>query len=252
MGARVGVWADWQYVLLKTVYKRSPDVHTEETQNGRSKLWMLGNDIQDVIAGKSIIDFGCGEGNEAIEMARRGASRVMGVDIREDQLETARRRAAAAGVTDRCLFLTTTSEAADIITTIDAFEHFEDPAAILQIMFSLLKPGGEVLFSFGRTWFHPLGGHLFSVFPWAHVLFSEEALIRWRSDFKDDGARRFHEVAGGLNQMTIQRFERFVVESGFQMERFECVPIRKLKPLHNHMTREFTTAVCRGRLKKAA
>jgi SAM-dependent methyltransferase len=213
---------------------------------------MLGNDIEDAIGGKSVIDFGCGEGNEVIEMARRGASRVTGVDIREDQLETARRRATAAGVADRCVFLQTTSEAADIITTIDAFEHFGDPAAILQIMFSLLKPGGEVLFSFGRTWFHPLGGHLFSVFPWAHVLFSEEALIRWRSDFKDDGAQRFHEVAGGLNQMTIGRFERLVAESGFQMARFECVQIRGLKPLHSHVTREFTTAVCRGRLKRTA
>ena len=252
MGARVGLWTDLQYGLLKTVYRRNPDTHAEETQDGPSKLWMLGNEIQDAIGGKSVIDFGCGEGNEVIEMVRRGASRVMGVDIREDQLEIARKRAAAAGVANRCEFSTTASEAADVVTTIDAFEHFEDPAAILQIMFSLLKPGGEVLFSFGPTWFHPLGGHLFSVFPWAHVVFSEEALIRWRSDFRDDGARRFGEVAGGLNQITIRRFEQLVAESGFQMERIECVPIRKLKPLHSHATREFTTAVCRGRLKKAA
>ena len=252
MGERVGLWADCQYSLLRTAYRRSPDVHAEETPGGSSKLWMLGSELQDAIGGKSVIDFGCGEGNEAIEMARRGASRVTGVDIREDQLETARKRAIAAGVADRCVFRTTTSEAADIVTTIDAFEHFEDPAAILQLMFSLLKPGGEVLFSFGPTWLHPLGGHLFSVFPWAHVLFSEKALIRWRSDFKSDGAQRFHEVAGGLNQITIRRFEQLVAESGFQSVRLECVPIRKLKPLHNRATREFTTAVCRGRLKKAA
>lgn len=246
----MGVWTDWQYNLLRTAYRRSPDVHADETEDGRSKLWMLGNEVQDAIGGKSIIDFGCGEGNEVIDMARHGASRVTGIDIREDQLETARKRAAAAGVADRCVFLQTTSEPADIVTTIDAFEHFEDPAAILQIMFSLLKPGGEVLFSFGPTWFHPLGGHLFSVFPWAHVVFSEEALIRWRSDFKSDGAQRFHEVAGGLNQITIRRFERLVGESGFQIVRLECVPIRKLKPLHSRVTREFTTAVCRGRLRK--
>jgi hypothetical protein len=55
-----------------------------------------------------------------------------------------------------------------------------------------------------------LGGHLFSVFPWAHLIFSEQALIRWRSDFKSDGATRFSEVAGGLNQMTIRRFERLI------------------------------------------
>ncbi len=51
-------------------------------------------------------------------------------------------------------------------------------------MNTLLQPAGEVLVSFGPTWYHPLGGHLFSVFPWAHLIFSEKALIRWRSTFK--------------------------------------------------------------------
>ncbi len=70
-------------------------------------------------------------------------------------------------------------------------------------MASLLKPSGFALVEFGYTWFHPYGGHLFSVFPWAHLIFTEKSLIRWRSDFKTDGATRFQEVAGGLNQMTI-------------------------------------------------
>jgi hypothetical protein len=39
------------------------------------------------------------------------------------------------------------------------------------------------------------------------VIFSEKALIRWRSTFKTDRATRFSEVAGGLNQMTIAKFE---------------------------------------------
>jgi hypothetical protein len=47
-----------------------------------------------------------------------------------------------------------------------------------------LNPGGEVAASFGPTWYHPLGAHLFGVFPWAHLISSEEALIRWRSDFR--------------------------------------------------------------------
>jgi hypothetical protein len=55
----------------------------------------------------------------------------------------------------------------------------------------MIKPDGCVIAAFGPTWFHPLGGHLFSVFPWAHLIFTERALIRWRSDFKTDGATRF-------------------------------------------------------------
>jgi hypothetical protein len=116
-------------------------------------------------------------------------------------------------------------------------------------MHEMLKPGGRVLASFGPTWYHPYGGHLFSVFPWAHLLFSEKALIKWRSGFKTDGATRFNEVDGGLNQMTIRRFERLVSGSPFVFEEFECVPIRSLKRLANPVTREVTTSIVRCKLK---
>ena len=112
-------------------------------------------------------------------------------------------------------------------------------------MAGLLKPGGKLVASFGPTWYHPLGGHLFSVFPWSHLVFTERALIRWRSDFKTDGARRFSEVAGGLNQMTIARFERIVRGSPFVTSSFELVPIRGLARFSNRLTREFTTAIVR-------
>jgi hypothetical protein len=117
-------------------------------------------------------------------------------------------------------------------------------------MSSLLRPGGELLVSFGPSWYHPLGGHIFSVFPWAHLVFSEEALMRWRSMVKKEQLTRFKDVSGGLNQMSIKMFEKYVNESDFRIERLECVPIRKLKPLHNRLTREFTTAMIRGILVK--
>jgi SAM-dependent methyltransferase len=135
---------------------------------------------------------------------------------------------------------------------VDAFEHFADPAEVLRIMNTLLKPEGEVLLSFGPTWYHPLGGHGFSVFPWAHLIFSEKALIAWRSTFKTDGATRFSEVAGGLNQMTIRRLEELVTASPFRFATLDPVPIRKLRWFHNRFTREFTTAVVRCRLVKRA
>jgi SAM-dependent methyltransferase len=215
----------------------------------KSKLeTLLGPRIWAEIADKVVIDFGCGEGAEAIEMARRGARRVIGVDIQERLVRAARKRAIAEGVSERCAFAQETTERADVITALDSFEHFDDPPLILQRMSQLLRPKGCVLAAFGPTWYHPLGGHLFSVFPWAHLIFSEKALIRWRSDFKADGAMSFREVAGGLNQMTIHRFERIVEHSPFRFAEFDAVPIRKLKFLSNKLTREFTTAIVRCKL----
>lgn len=237
-----------QYRILKSLYPRSPDLLTESART--SKLDLLGSSFLSKIPGKTIIDFGCGVGNEAIEMAQRGAARVTGIDIREENLQIARESAAKAGVQDICIFATSTTEMSDIIVSIDAFEHFMDPAEILRVMNSLLKPDGEILLSFGPTWYHPLGGHLFSVFPWAHLLFSEEALIQWRATFKNDGATRFSEVAGGLNQITISKFEDLIARSDFSLISLERVPIRKLKPVHNRLTQEFTTALVRGELIK--
>jgi SAM-dependent methyltransferase len=210
----------------------------------------LGDEFLNKISGKTIVDFGCGEGVEAVEMAQKGAKQVIGIDIREDVLQTARQRAFTAGVQDTCVFASSTKELAEIVVSIDAFEHFADPAAILRIMNKFLQPTGEVLISFGPTWYHPLGGHLFSVFPWAHLIFSEKALIRWRSTFKMDGATRFSEVAGGLNQMTIRKFEKLIEGSPFKLATLELIPIRNLRRFHNQLTREFTTAIVRCRLVK--
>jgi len=210
----------------------------------------MGDEFFAKIAGKIVVDFGCGEGAEAVAMARSGAKRVIGIDIREDVLQAARQRAVSADVQNTCLFVHSTRELADIVVSVDAFEHFADPAEILRMMSTLLQPAGEVLVSFGPTWYHPVGGHLFSVFPWAHLIFSEKALIRWRSTFKTDGATRFGEVAGGLNQMTIARFEGLIAESPLKFASLELVPIKKLRSLHSRFTREFTTAIVRCRLVK--
>jgi SAM-dependent methyltransferase len=240
-----------QYRLLKRISPGPPGCCSGSIYQSKSKLAVqFGEDIWSRIADKVVIDFGCGEGADAVEMAANGAKRVIGIDIRENVLQKAREKARKAAIQDRCFFATSTSELADIVVSMDAFEHFADPGEILRIMDSLLRPTGEVLVGFGPTWYHPLGGHLFSVFPWAHLIFSEKALLRWRSTFKTDGATRFGEVAGGLNQMTVAKFESIITESPLKVKSLELVPIKKLRPFHNRLTREFTTSIVRCCLVK--
>src|SRR5579863_235194 len=214
----------------------------------RSKLEILfDRQVWDRIRDKTVIDFGCGLGAEAIEIAKNGARHVYGIDVQDRWLAIARSEAGRAQC-ENVTFAKHADELADVITSIDAFEHFADPASILATMSKLLKSNGVVLASFGPTWYHPLGGHLFSVFPWAHLIFSEKALCRWRSHFKSDGAQCFADVEGGLNQMTIGRFERLVAQSPLKIESLEAVPIRRLRRFHNRWTRELFTAIVRCRL----
>lgn len=217
---------------------------------GRGRLaTLLGADFWERVEGRRVVDFGCGLGADTVALARWGAREAIGLDIRESCLQQGRAQAASQGVSDRCRFVTSWDRPADMILSIDAFEHFADPAAILRSMAGLLDADGRVLVSFGPTWLHPLGGHMFSVFPWAHLLFSESALLRWRARYRNDGATRFSEIDGGLNQMTIARFERLVAASPLRLERLDCVPIRRLRALHGRLTREFTTSLVRAELR---
>ena len=249
--ARRSLWTQAQYRFLRKIAPQEPAIMDGSAFAAKGKLrTLLGDRFLAEVKGKTVIDFGCGEGLEAVEIALAGAERVTGVDIQQALLERARCRAKAAGVEQRCRFATEAGETADVITSLDAFEHFGQPDSALEAMYRLLKPGGRLVASFGPTWYHPLGGHLFSVFPWAHLIFSEDALIAWRADFKTDGATRFDECTGGLNRMTIERFERMATKSAFEIEAIEAVPVRRLRRVHCKWTREWTTAIVRATLRR--
>ena len=147
-----------QYQILKGISPGAPDCCRSCIYEGKSKLAILmGAEFFTKIEGKVVIDFGCGEGAEAVEMAGRGAKRVIGIDIREDVLEAARQKAVRAGVQNACLFVSSTKELADIVVSLDAFEHFADPAEILRIMNTLLQPTGEVTRQLRPNLVSPIG-----------------------------------------------------------------------------------------------
>ncbi len=213
------------------------------------------------LAGQRVIDFGCGYGSDAVAVALEGARAVVGVDVAEPRLDAARRSAANHGVADRCRFVNAATDSEgysalgefDAAISIDAFEHFADPSATLAEMGRLLRVGGRMLISFGPPWKHPYGAHLdhFNRMPWLHFVFSEPAILNVRRRYFDDGATRFEHIAGGLNRMTVERFERIVAESGFRVDTLEPVPIRKLRPLARHRAlREYVTSVVHAELEK--
>jgi SAM-dependent methyltransferase len=237
------------YRLLRRLIKVSPGNEITTAYDGKSKMEVFfGAAIWKELANKTVVDFGCEGGVESVDMAQHGVKRVIGIDIREAALENARQRAKEAGLSDNCTFTTKLEEKVDVIVSLDAFEHFHDPLEMLGIMRELLKDDGYVLACFGPTWYHPLGGHGFSIFPWAHLIFTESVLMRWYRQDSGISAYRFTDVVGGLNQLTVKRFEKIVSESEFEFASFEPVPIRKLKRVANRMTREFTTAVVKCKL----
>lgn len=56
------------------------------------------------IAGKTVIDIGCGPGHYGVALAQRGAALVRGVDFAQGMIDLAKRNASEAGVATRCTF----------------------------------------------------------------------------------------------------------------------------------------------------
>ncbi len=158
-----------QYRFLRRLNRGSSDgdsLADDGDYKGVVKLKVhLGTDGLARFRGKTVIDFGCGIGTEAVAIAGLGAKRVIGIDIRESILDEARRCAALANVQHICHFTTSTTERADIVLSMDAFEHFDDPAEILRLMHGLLAPQGEAVVSFGYPWYHPWAVIYFRSFP---------------------------------------------------------------------------------------
>jgi len=104
-------------------------------------------------AGMRVLDLGCGPGDVTLLAARvvGPSGTVVGVDRSAEAIETARRRAAAANVTNVDFQLASIEgflDAKPFDAMIGRFvlTYFSDPATILQRLVPLVKPGGIVAF----------------------------------------------------------------------------------------------------------
>lgn len=114
-------------------------------------------------------------------------------------------------------------------------------------MRNLVKPGGKVIITFAEPWFSPRGHHMdgFTRLPWVNLLFPEGDVMAVRSLYRDDGATRYEDVEGGLNRMTVGRFERLMSRSGMQVESLRLFSVKGL-PIVTRVPvlRELLTAAC--------
>ncbi|MBV7388913.1 bifunctional 2-polyprenyl-6-hydroxyphenol methylase/3-demethylubiquinol 3-O-methyltransferase UbiG [Pasteurellaceae bacterium TAE3-ERU1] len=104
------------------------------------------------LAGKRVLDVGCGGGILSESMARMGAQ-VVGIDMSPQPLAVAREHAREQGLSIDYRQQTIESLAAeqggqfDVITCMEMLEHVPDPAAVVRACQQLLKPEGVVFFS---------------------------------------------------------------------------------------------------------
>jgi 2-polyprenyl-6-hydroxyphenyl methylase/3-demethylubiquinone-9 3-methyltransferase len=104
------------------------------------------------LAGRRVLDVGCGGGILAESMAARGAN-VVAIDMAPDNIEAARQHAAASGLTIdyRCVAVEDLAKDLagefDVVTCLEMLEHVPDPASIVAACAAALRPAGTAVFS---------------------------------------------------------------------------------------------------------
>ncbi len=105
------------------------------------------------LAGKRVLDIGCGGGILADAMARKGAQ-VLGIDLATKSLKVAQLHALEAQ-TPHIDYREISAEALaaeqpasfDVVTCMEMLEHVPNPQSIVAACAALVKPGGWVYFS---------------------------------------------------------------------------------------------------------
>lgn len=105
------------------------------------------------LAGKRVLDVGCGGGILSDSMARKGAQ-VTGIDLSVKALRVAQLHALEAGTSGVEYREVSAEDLAaeqpgtfDVVTCMEMLEHVPDPSSVVRACSQLVKPGGWVFFS---------------------------------------------------------------------------------------------------------
>ncbi|MFA5033363.1 MAG: class I SAM-dependent methyltransferase [bacterium] len=185
--------------------------------------------------GKTVLDIGCGDGALCIDIARKGAKKVIGIDTNKAMIEFAEGNLdqnfpelkhiiefRATSIAE----LPNETSGFDIITSKSAFEHILDPAECLKEIKLRLNPDSKAYIGFGPLYNSPLGDHgitklIFGIrIPWAHSVFPESFLVRkWNKKYPGNKIKSISEL--GLNMFSLTEFKNAFYESGLEVEYFK-------------------------------
>jgi ubiquinone/menaquinone biosynthesis C-methylase UbiE len=125
--------------------------YAQNTQKNIAAYRRSAKQVADLVsAGATILELAPGPGYLAIELAKLGNYRIIGLDISATFVEIARAKAKEAGVDidfrpGNAAHMPLTDGLFDFIVCSAAFKNFAEPVKALDEMFRVLKPDGKAL-----------------------------------------------------------------------------------------------------------
>lgn len=162
--------------------------------------------LLDGIEGLTALDYCCGNGEVAVQMARRGARLVHGIDLSPVAVENAQALAEREGVADRCVFTVMDAEhmmfsgsSFDVVHEYGALHHLDLKAAYTDLS-RVLRPGGRLICTEALRhnplihWYRRRTPHLRTQWEYDHILGVPD-ILRGRRYFGNVDIRFFHLVS---------------------------------------------------------
>lgn len=117
------------------------------------------------------VELACGDGRVALNLSKHVRS-VTGIDLSDENFSSDARKHVGIHLEDAAC-LSMDDESVECLYTFDAFEHFSDPAKVLDEAYRVLVPGGVLYASFGPLWNSAFGPHQWGRIdlPYVHHLF---------------------------------------------------------------------------------
>jgi ubiquinone/menaquinone biosynthesis C-methylase UbiE len=138
------------------------------------------------LTGKRVLDFGCGYGGKAVELARRlPGSYVIGIDVHQKKIDKGQDFGARKGVAN-CEFRLCTQESVpmpdqsvDAVVCHDVLEHVREPAIVISEMHRVLKKDGKAYIVF-PPYDGPVSHHLdfITSMPGLHWIYPADTVMR--------------------------------------------------------------------------
>jgi 2-polyprenyl-3-methyl-5-hydroxy-6-metoxy-1,4-benzoquinol methylase len=165
------------------------------------------------LAGKQVVDLGCGFGWASRWMAGQGAASVLGLDLSENMINRARRDTSESAITYDITNLETLElpqAQFDLAYSALAFHYVRDFARLVRMVHTALKPGGDFVFTIE----HPI----FMAAAHPHWIEDEDGRKTWPvNGYSVEGERRTDWFAKGVVKYhrTIATTLNSLITSGF-------------------------------------
>jgi len=137
---------------------------------------------------KIVMDYGCGFGYDSLFILQNGAEHVYCLEVSETRLKNTKELHTSHGYTNATYIINTDvkelknktqGREVDLIVCRDVMEHVPSPFDVLDSMYSVLQPGGEIYIGFSPIYKSPYGPHIKTKckIPWIHLIFSETTIL---------------------------------------------------------------------------